>query len=328
MVAPRRLLAVLLCSLCVAAPPPARAADPEPNYPSRPIKMIVPFAAGGTADIIARMVARYMPDELGQPVVVDNRGGSGGIIGSDMVAKAPADGYTIALHTLSSAVINSSLYKSLPFDIRRDFAPVILLVSSPLILVVHPSVPAQNLKELIALLRANPNRYSYASSGSGTITHLSAELFRGQAQVEITHVPYRGAGPAVIDLVAGHVHMMIDAPPGVLGHIRAGALRPLGVTPQRLAQLPDLPTLAEAGLPDYRSYIWQGIYAPARTPEPIIQRLYRAALASLDHPETKARMADLGLDRVAAPPAEFAAFWDKELAFWGPIVRASGATPN
>jgi tripartite-type tricarboxylate transporter receptor subunit TctC len=327
----RALLATAVLATFFAAPAPAAAqaadAAAAARYPDRPVRMVVPFAPAGTADIVARLVAQCMAPGLGQPVVVENRAGAGGTVGSEAVAKAAPDGYTLALHTVSSAVLNSFLYRRLPYDARRDFSAVSQVGQSPNVLVVRPGLPANSVRELIALLKREPGRYSYGSSGNGTILHLSAALFATMAGVEATHVPYRGAGPALNDLLAGQVDFMIDVIPALLPHIQEGRLRALGVsTAERVPLLPEVPTIAEAALPGYETYIWHGLFAPARTPRPVVDRVAAEAVKAVNDPDCRRRMVELGVDPVGSGPAEFEAFWDRQIAYWGPVVRASGAT--
>ncbi|WP_424140236.1 Bug family tripartite tricarboxylate transporter substrate binding protein [Roseomonas chloroacetimidivorans] len=302
-------------------------AQEAPAYPTRPIRMVVPFAAAGTADIVARLAASCMSPHLGQPVVVENRGGAGGTIGTDAVAKAAPDGYTIALHTVSSAVLNSFLYHRLPYDIRRDFVAVSQLALSPNVLAIRADIPARTVQEFIALMKAKPGGYSYGSSGPGTILHLSAALFTRMAGVDATHVPYRGEGPAINDMMAGQIDFMVNVIPALLPFVRDGKFRALGVsTTTRAPLLPDVPTIAEAALPGYETYIWHGVFAPAGTPAPIVERLADAAVQAVRDPACRQRMVDLGLEPVGSRPAEFTTFWDKQMNYWGPVVRASGAT--
>ena len=318
----------LLAAPALALPAAAALAQGE-AYPSRPVRMIVPFAAGGAADVVARLTAQAMSETLGQPIVVENRGGSGGVIGSEAALAAPADGYTIVFHTLSSAVLNAGLYRNLTYDVRRAFAPVALIGLVPNVVLVNARVPANTLGELIALLKREPGKHSYASSGSGTITHLSGHLLLAKTGTEAVHVPYRGSGPALTDLTSGTVEMMVDTLPGVLPGVRGGQLRALAVTTrQRSPALPEVPTTAEAGLPGYETYNWHGVFAPAAVPAPVQARLEQAALAALNAPATQRRLADVGVDPRPLGAQEFGAFWDEQLALWIPLIRASGATAD
>jgi tripartite-type tricarboxylate transporter receptor subunit TctC len=320
----RHLLA--LPAMLAAPPAAARAQD---GYPSRPVRMIVPFAAGGAADVVARLTAQAMGETLGQPVVVENRGGSGGVIGSEAALAAPPDGHTVVFHTLSSAVLNAGLYRNLSFDVRRAFAPVALVGLVPNVVLVNPRVPAATLQDLIALLRREPGRRSYASSGSGTITHLSAVLLLARTGTEAVHVPYRGSGPALTDLMAGTVDMMVDTIAGVLPGVRGGQLRALAITTAaRSPALPEVPTTAEAGLPGFETYNWHGVFAPAAVPAPLRARLEAAALAALSVPAAQKRLADVGVDPRPLGSEAFGAFWDEQLALWVPVIRNSGATAD
>ncbi|HMR32365.1 MAG TPA: tripartite tricarboxylate transporter substrate binding protein [Geminicoccaceae bacterium] len=294
-------------------------------FPDRPITMVVPFPAGGSTDLIARLVASRMTATLGQQVVVDNRGGAGGNLGSAAVARAEPDGYTILMGTVATHALNPALYKKMPYDPVKDFAPVSLLVLIPNVLVVNPDFPARTVPELIELLKASPGEYSYASSGNGTPLHLSGELFKSMAGVDMVHVPYKGAGPALVDVMAGHVPIMFDNLPPSLEQIRAGKLRGLAVTTkERAPSAPDMPTIAET-LPGYETYSWNAIFAPAGTPEEAIAKLNAAGLAALADPDVKAKLADLSAGVVGSTPTELAEHVQAELAKWAPIVKASGA---
>lgn len=320
----RTAAAVAGAALLALAAPQAALAQ---AYPARPVRMIVPFAAGGTADIVGRLLASCMQNALGQPVVVENRGGAGGTIGTDVAAKAAPDGYTIILHTVSSAVLNGFLYRNLPYDARRDFVAVSQVARAPNVLAVRADLPARSVQDLIALMRARPGALSYGTSGAGTILHLSAALFTRMAGVEAAHVPYRGEGQAINDMLAGQIDFMVNVIPALLPQVREGRFRALGVTTaERAALLPGVPTIAEAGLPGYETYIWHGVYAPVGTPTPVVERLAEAAIQAVTEPGCRQRMIDLGLDLVGSRPDAFTAFWDQQIAYWGPVVRASGAT--
>jgi tripartite-type tricarboxylate transporter receptor subunit TctC len=295
-------------------------------YPERPITLMVPFPAGGSTDLVARVVAERMGTELGQPIIVENRGGAGGNIGSAAVAKADPDGYTILMGTVATHALNPALYRKMPYDAVADFAPVALLVVVPNVLVVNPDFPAKNVQELVALLKEKPGEYSYASSGNGTPLHLSGELFKTMAGVDMVHIPYKGAGPALIDVMGGHVPIMFDNLPSSTEHIRAGKLRGLAVTTaQRAPSMPDLPTVAESGLPGYETYTWNALFAPAGTPREIIDRLNTAARAAVADPKVQAKLQDVGAMPKGSTPEELASHVQAELAKWAPIVKASGA---
>lgn len=296
-------------------------------FPSRPLRLIVPFAAGGPTDVFARIVAQRLGDRLGQPVVVDNRAGAGGNIGADLAAKSPPDGYTLLVGTVSTHAFNIALYPSLPFDPIRDFTPIVRMVDVPQILVVPASLPARNLPELLALLRGAPNRHAYGSAGNGSSNHVSGAMFAQAAGVQIEHVPYRGSGPALQDVIGGRIHVFFDALSTTLPHIRSGALRAIGVaSAERAPQLPDLPTLTEAGLPGYLSYTWNIVFAPAGTPAAVVQLLNTAINAVMAEPAMRARADEMGLIPLSTTtPAGTAEFVRAEVARWAPIVRATGA---
>ncbi|MBR0659043.1 Bug family tripartite tricarboxylate transporter substrate binding protein [Neoroseomonas oryzicola] len=319
----RRLILGLALALAAL---PARA---QPAYPDRPLRMVIPFAPGGAADVVGRIVAQGMSEDLGQPVVVENRGGSGGVIGSQAALQAPADGYTIVLHTLSSGVMNAGLYSNMPFDLRRAFAPVGLVGTVPNIIVVNPRLQAQTLQELIALVRANPGRITYASSGPGTIVHLSGQMLANMIGAPMVHVPYRGSGPALNDLVAGTVDVMVDTLPPYVALVREGRVRALAMaTRSRSAALPDVPTAEEGGLPGYETYNWHAIFVATGTPAPIVARLERALRNAIASPTTRGRLVELGVEPRGTGAADLEAFWDDQFRIWIPIIRASGATAN
>ncbi len=306
------------CVLLLAA-----AAVAAAEYPNRPIRMVVPYPAGGPVDITARAIGPRLTEALGQPIIIDNRGGAGSILGSDLVAKSAPDGYTLLLCTTANA-INASLIPKLPYDMQKDFAPITMVAIITSILVVHPSLPANSVKELIALAKARPGQLSYASTGNGTPTHLAAELFKSMAGLDIVHVPYKGAAPAVVDLIGGQVQLSLISAPGVVPHIKAGRLRALAVTnTKRSALLPDLPTMSEAGLPGYESEGWHGLFAPARTPKTIVDRLYREFAAILRGPETSAYLLNSGAEPVGMPPDQFTAKLRNEIEKWAKVVKAA-----
>ena len=298
------------------------------SYPSRTVKIVVPLAAGGTNDIIGRILAERLTDALKTSVIVENRpGGAGGSVGADTVAKAEPDGYTLLLASTATLAINPSLYAKLPYDPQRDFEPISVIGTSPLILVVNASLPAKTVTELIALLRAKPGGYSYASAGKGTPLHLVAELFGTQTGTQIVHVPYRGAAPAVSDLLAGHVHVMFDNLPSVLPHIQAGTLRPLLVTgSRRLPQIADTPTVIEAGLSGAEAVSWFALAAPKGTPPEVVGKVGDAVRAILKSPEVSARLVGLGTEPWGSTPDEMRAHVVKETAKWANIVKEAGAT--
>ncbi|MFC5066866.1 Bug family tripartite tricarboxylate transporter substrate binding protein [Flaviflagellibacter deserti] len=317
----RGLLAAGLAAIASLLAIPAEAQ----TFPTRAITLIIPFPAGGSTDLVGRLVAEKMSTLLGQQVVVDNRGGAGGNIGSAAVAKAEPDGYTILMGTVATHALNPALYTKMPYDAAKDFAPISLLVTVPNVLVVHPSVPANNVKELIDLVKKEPGKYSYASSGNGTPLHLSGELFKSLAGVDIVHVPYKGAGPALIDVLGGQVPIMFDNLPSSTQHIKDGKLKGLGVTTkERSAVFPDMPAIAET-LPGYETYTWNALFAPAKTPADVVARLNDAANKAIADPKVKAKLAEFSATTVGSTPEELQKHVEAELAKWAPIVKASGA---
>lgn len=319
----KRFLSCIALSLALMT----GAANAQEDFPNRPIRLVVPFAAGGSTDIVARIVAAKMTDILKQPVIVENRAGAGGNAGAAAVAKAPPDGYTVLMGTVATHAINPALYTKMPYDPVKDFAPVSLLVNVPNVVVVHPSLNVKTVGELIALLKANPGKYEYASSGIGTPLHLSGALFESMADVKMVHVPYKGAGPALVDVMGGQVKIMFDNLPSSIGHIRKGTLVGLGVTTkERSPAAPDMPTVSESGLPGYETYSWNAIFAPAGTPMPIVDKLAKACIEAMEDPQVKAKLADLSAVPVGSSPAQLSDHVKSELAKWGPVVKASGAS--
>jgi tripartite-type tricarboxylate transporter receptor subunit TctC len=315
-----RLIALGLAALLSGAGA-ARAADP---YPTRPVHWIVPFPPGGATDVVARIMAQWLSEHLGQQVVIENRGGAGGNIATQSVINAAPDGYTVLLVPTSSA-INATLYESLPFNFLRDIAPVAGLVRSPNVMEVNPSVPAKTVAEFIALAKANPRKLNMASPGIGTAVHLSGELFMVMTGVQPTHVPYRGGAPALTDLMGGQVQVMFDVLPGSLAHIRAGHVRALAVTTgERADALPDVPTIADT-VPGYQASTWFGFAAPKGTPPEIIAKLNQVINAGLADPIIRARLAEVGSDPMPLSPAAFGALVAAETEKWAKVVKASGA---
>ena len=295
------------------------------EYPAKPIRIIVPFAAGGPADIYARFIGQRLQDALGQSVVVDNRPGAGAIIGTDAVAKSPADGYTLLMMS-NTHTVNESLIPNRPYQLMRDFVPVAPINYSDLILVVHPSVPANNLGELLQLAKAKPKELNYASSGNGTPYHMAGELFKAMAGVDIVHVPYKGSSGARTDVLGGQVQMMFDAVPTMADHVRSGKVKALGTTGEkRSAVLPNVPTMAEAGVPGYEAVIWLGIMAPRSTPREIVNRLSAEITKITGRPEVRDAWAKQGALAMTMSPDEFARFMTGDIAKWERIVRISGA---
>ena len=295
-------------------------------WPSKPIKWVVPFAPGGTTDILARTIGEKLSVTLGQPIIVENKPGAGGGVGAEQVAKSPPDGYTIMGGTISTHAINASLYKNLPYDPVRDFAPITLIVRVPNMLVVNPAVPAKDVRELIALLKANPGKYSFASSGNGTSQHLSGELFKVMTGVEMQHVPYRGSPPALADVVGGQVTMTFDNITTAWPLVKGGKLRALAVTTAKRSPIaPDVPTLAESGLPGYEIGSWQGVFAPAGVSTEIVKRLNTEIVRIINAPDVRQKLVDMGAEPAPNTPEEFAAMVKAEVAKWADVVRKSGA---
>ena len=294
------------------------------QYPARPIRFIVPFAPGGGTDVLARLLAPQLTESLGQPVVVDNRGGAGGVIGADIAAKALADGHTIVLGSPGPLTINPNLQK-LPYDPQRDFSPIVLATISPFTMVVHPSLPVGSVKEFIALAKAKPGSLNFGTSGNGAVNHFSAEQFKSLAGVDLVHIPYKGSGPAALDLVAGRLHVMFENLPTVLPHVRSGKLKMLAVgTKTRSALVPEYPTVAEAGVPGYESSTAFGVLAPAKTPAAIITRLNQESSKAVQRPDSREKLSGLGLEPVGGTPQQYAAHLREELAKYGRIVKAAG----
>ena len=295
-------------------------------WPTKPIKWIVPFAPGGTTDILARTIGEKLSMALGQPVIIENKPGAGGGLGADFVAKAAPDGYTILGGTISTNAINASLYKELPYDPVKDFVPITLIARVPNMLVVNNDVPAKNVAELIALMKKSPGKYTFASSGNGTSQHLSGELFKGMAGVDMQHIPYKGSPPALQDVMGGAVTMTFDNITTAWPLAKGGKLRALGVTTaKRSPAAPDVPTLAEAGLVGYEIGSWQGVFAPAGTPPAIVNRLNTEIVKIINLPEIKEKLLVLGAEPVGNSSEEFTVFVKAEVVKWGDVVRKSGA---
>jgi tripartite-type tricarboxylate transporter receptor subunit TctC len=319
----KRSTAAVLAGTGVVAATQVLAAD----YPSSPIRLIVSYPAGGAADVVGRIAAKHLADQLGQNVFVDNRAGAGGTIGTEVAVRAPPDGYTLVMHTISSAVLNKFLYTHIKLDVSERFAPISQIGTVNQLLVVNPEVPAKNLQEFIALLKANPGKYHYGSSGLGAIMHLSGELFCFMSETNAVHVPYIGEGPAMVDLLANRIQFVVASVPAVLADIRAGTLRALCVNADhRLALLPDVPTSAEAGLPGYKTFNWYALFAPQGTPEPIVQRLNSALVQGLATPEAHKELDAIGVEIVVSNPRDLAAELKQEADFWGPIIKRTGVT--
>ncbi len=297
------------------------------SYPSKPIRVVVPFPAGGSVDTVARLVGQRLAEYLKQPVVVDNRGGAGGNVGADLVAKAAPDGYTLLITTPGLAIARS-IYRKLPFDPLSDFAPVSQLTSTYLILVVNEQVPARSVAELIALAKAQPGKLNYGSSGSGATIHLATELFKISAGIDIVHVPYKGEAPAYTALLANEVQLTVGPVSGLLPHIKAGRLRALGVSSStRAPAMPDVPTIAEAGVPGYEFSSWFGLFAPAGTPREVIARLHTEAAKAMALPEVRDRLPAMGNEAVGSTPEQFAAKYKADIAQYAAVVKAAGVPP-
>jgi tripartite-type tricarboxylate transporter receptor subunit TctC len=298
------------------------AAQAQAAFPERPVTLVVPFAAGGSTDVVARVIAEKMSEDLGQQVIVQNVAGAGGSLGAGNVARAEPDGYTILMGTVATHALNPLMLKSKPYDAEADFTPVSLLVLVPNVLVVNPELPAKSVGELLALLKAEPDKWSYASSGNGTPLHLSGELFKSMAGVSMEHIPYKGSGPALNDLLGNQVSIMFDNLPSSSAHIKAGTLRALAVTTAERAQsFPDVPTMAEAGLPGYETYTWNALFAPKDTPKEVVDRLNAAAVKAMADPGVAERMKEFSATIVASTPEELATHVKAEIAKWTPVVK-------
>ena len=296
------------------------------QYPNKPIRLIVPFAAGGGTDLLGRTLAQKLNEAWGQPVLVDNRAGGGGNIGTDAVAKAPPDGYTLLMGYVGNLAINPYLFRSLPYDSVRDFAPVTLAATAPNVFVAHPSLPTKTVKDVVALAKAKPGALNYASAGNGTVGHMVAELFKTVTHVNIVHVPYKGNGAAITDVLGGHVQLMFSAPGTVINHIKSGKLRGIAVaSAQRVNGLENVPTFAEAGFPAVEATAWYGVLAPANTPRPIVDKLHSELARILKLPDVKERLATEGYDATSCTPEEFTQLIKTDLAKWQKVVKASGA---
>ena len=298
------------------------------KYPDRPIRLVVASSPGGASDILARTLAQKLTEEFGQQIVVDNRGGASGILGTDLVAKAAPDGYTLLI-IQPSLTINPNVFKKVPYDVVRDFAPISLTVDASQMLSVNPSVPAKSAKDLIALAKAKPGQLTFGSPGFGTSPHLTAELFKQKAGVDMQQITFKGSGPAYVSLISGEISAMFATVLSGMPHVKSGRIRPLGVTTsKRVSSAPDLPTIAESGLPGFDTSQWFGFLAPAGTPKPIIDRLYQAISQASNSPDVKSRLEAQGVEVVNKPPKEFANVIRQELVQWAKVVKAAGITPN
>jgi tripartite-type tricarboxylate transporter receptor subunit TctC len=318
------LLAAGLC--CVGAL--ARAAEAEQGYPLRPIRVVVPYSPGGSSDTVARIISQKIGEALGQSLVIDNRPGAAGSLGRDIVAKAAPDGYTL-LFGDSPHTINVHVLRHVPYDPVKDFAPISLVATTPQVLVVHPGIAAQSVRDLIAMAKAEPGKLNYGSGGSGSITHLTGELFKLAAQINLVHVPYKSIAPAMTDVIGGQIQAAFPSMPGAAPHARAGRLRALAVTSaKRASALPEVPTFDEAGVAGMLVMNWFGAMAPARTPEAIVSRLHAELVKAVRARETQEKFAALALETVSSTPAEFRRMLETELAKWGKVVRQAGIKPE
>ena len=316
---------VVAAATCVT-PGLAGAAD---AFPSKAITIVVPFSAGGTTDLLARIVGKALGEDLKQPVVIDNRAGAGGNIGAQLASRAKADGYTLFMGTVGTHAINESLYKKLPYKPLGDFAPLTRVAMVPNILVANPKQPFGSVKDMIAYAKANPGKLSYGSSGSGSSVHLSGELFKSMTQVDMLHVPYKGSAPAMNDLLANQIGVMFDNLPSAMPHVKAGKLKALAVTSaKRYSELPNVPTIAEAGVPGYEATSWFGLFTNRAVPAPVVQQLNAAIVKVLAKPEVIAQMKEQGATAHPETPAAFEAFIKAETTKWGKVVRDSGATAD
>ena len=314
---------LILLALAVAAPSNSQ------QYPARPVRFIVPFAPGGSVDTLARTMGPRLADALGQSIVVDNRPGGNGDIGMMIAAKAPADGYTILLGYIANLAIAPSLYARIPFDPQKDYAPITQIATSPNVLTAHPSVPAKNLTELVALAKAKPGAVNFASTGVASVGHLTGELLNSLAGMKMTHVPYKGGGQAIIDLVGGHVQVMFSGFSAAMPHIKSGKIRALAVTgARRSPALPEVPTLSEQGFPGVEATAWYGMLAPAGTAKPVVTRLHGEVVKVLRLPDVTQRLGGLGFEIAGSTPEEFGAYIRAETAKWAKVVKASGAKPD
>ena len=322
-----RRVAALVCACCaaVAQAAPKDAAEPVAAWPSRPVRLIAPFVAGGPTDIVARLVALKTGENLKQTVVVDNRGGASGAVGMEIAAAAPPDGYTLVLGSSANLAVNPALNPRLPYDVMRDFQPLTQTTSGPQIIAVHPALPAKSVPELVALAKARSGQLNYASGGSGTTMHLGFELFKLATGTNIVHVPYKGTGQALTDVLGGQVQMIMASMLPAQPHVKSGRLRGLAVTSaRRAAVFPELPTVAESGVPGFETVSWHGVAVPARTPKALAQRIHAELVKALTHPEVRSAFANQGMDVVASTPPEFVAYIKGESAKWTRVVKTIG----
>lgn len=313
---------ITAAAVAVAMSQPAMA---EPGYPSKPIRMIVPFAPGGSTDVVARILGAELKNELGQAVIVENKPGAGGNIGGDAAAKAAPDGYTILMAAAGPTVINPSLYSKMPYDPVKDLAPVTMLVREHNLMAIHPSIPAKTLQEFIAYAKSKPNEINFGSPGNGSPAQLAGQLMNQTAGLKMVHVAYKGSGPAVVDLVAGHISMMIDNMPALLPHVQSGKLRAIAVPSEsRASAMPEVPTFAEAGMKDFVITAWKGVMVPAGTPPAVVNKLQASIAKIMAKPDIKKRMIEMGAEPVANTPEQFGAIIKKESAWWAALVKSTG----
>lgn len=328
MIRPLRIIASLLTVSSLAlATTPANAQAQADGYPSKPVRMIVGFAPGGFTDVLARMIGAKLQERLGQPVLVENKPGATGVIGADYVAESPPDGHTLLMAHVNSNSIIPALQPKLPYDVIKDFTPIVRVASSPMLLVVHPSVPATDVKSFIALAKKKDNNLSFASSGTGSVQHLAAEQFMQQTKTEMTHIPYKGSGQAISDLVSGQVNLNFESVPSSIQHVQAGKLKALGITsPKRSPLLPNVPTIAESGLPGYQIEQWFAIMGPANMPKPIVEKLNKEINAIIKSPEISAQVAKQGGDVIGGSSEEFAEFLKRDTVEWAKLIKAANIT--
>jgi tripartite-type tricarboxylate transporter receptor subunit TctC len=299
------------------------------TYPAKPVRVMVPFPPGGSTDIVARIVAQKLSTQLGQPMVIENRGGAGGTLGTAVVAKAPADGYTLVIGTTSTHVVAPSVYTKLEYDPVRDFAPISLIAVTPYLLVVNPALPAKSLGELVQLMRSQPGKLNYASAGVGSTTHLAMEMLKAASDTYVLHIPYNGNGPAGTAVIGGQVEILFGSMPAVLPHARSGRVRPLAVgTPRRSPALPEVPTVAESGYPGFDASLWLAMMAPAGTPTAVIERLHKETIAAVGSAETKEALDKAGAEAITSSPAELAAMIRDGVAKYAKVVKAAGVKPE
>ena len=299
------------------------------DYPNRPIRLIIPFAPGGTNDVIGRLMAAKLGEMLGQQVIADNRAGAGGTLGIELVVKTPPDGYNLVIGNIATLAINPTLYPKLSYDPLRDLQPVTLIAKVPQVLVAHPSLPAKNARELIALAKTRPGELAYGSGGNGSGAHVSGEMLKMLAHISLTHIPYKGVGPAQIDLLAGQIQLVFGGVPSVAPYVKSGRLRALGITgARRVVTFPEVPTIAESGVANYEVTMWYGVLAAAGTPQAVVMKLHGAVNRALRTPDLNERLLAEGSEPSGILPEEFTAFIKSELTRWAPVIRASGARPD